>query len=321
MECFGEDMRPKIGLLLERAGPIKVTEDAMMQAVSENEDCDTLQMLIDRGWPVTQRVVQKAAEWGQLAAVKLLLAAGGELTPRVIAGGVRNLDCGSEMAKMLVSLMDRPLDNDLWVQMMLKCAQNTWGNPESLKALLEMKPGLRFPEQVLIAFANNQVTGNITLDIILEDNRDMEITDAVIESALRELGYDETISKLLDQHGSMKISSQILLGAVQNRRFGDEMIKLLLHRNATTIERPFAEVIEGVIRNRHSGYETLQMLESHFGKIDFSESDVEAAAESGSVTMLALILDRCSVTEATPGFAGSRGQGQLGSHEASFGTR
>lgn len=77
------------------------------------------------------------------------------------------------------------------------------------------------------------------------------------------------------------------------------MTKLLLHRN-TTVEETSAEVIEGVIRNRHSGYETLQMLENHFGQIDFSESDVKTAAESGRVTMLALILTRCSVTEATP---------------------
>lgn len=90
--------------------------------------------------------------------------------------------------------MDRPLGDDLWVQMMTKCAWNTWGNPETLQALLKMKPGLRVPEQVLIAFTDNHFKGNIILDIVLGDNREMEITDAVMASALKNLDYDETIS-------------------------------------------------------------------------------------------------------------------------------
>ncbi|KAE8325081.1 hypothetical protein BDV39DRAFT_207204 [Aspergillus sergii] len=124
--------------------------------------------------------------------------------------------------------------------------------------------------------------GNTILDIILEDGREMEITDAVIENALRFLDYDETIPKLLDRHGLAEVSNHLLLGAVQNRRFGDEMTKLLLHRY-TVVERQSLEVIEAVLRNGHSGYETVQIFGSRFGPFEFNETQALIVAGTGSL--------------------------------------
>ena len=304
-----ESMRLKMELLLKRAGSIKVTEAAMAKALEQNPSCEMVKMLLDHGWPVTQNILQRTAEWGMAAPFKLLLKAGGQLTPKVIAGSAKNIYDGNAMVKLVVSLMDRPLDDDLWAQMMLQCAENTWGNPETLEALLEMKPGLKVPERNLIAFTKNSMKGNIILDIILDDGREMEITDAVIENALRFLDYDKTIPKLLGQHRLTEISNQVLLGAVKNRRFGDEMTKFLLRRY-TAVEKPSPEVIKAVLQNHHSSYETIQMLEARFGRLEFNETDAHTAAGTGSLETLRLVLDRCSITEATPSLvfqAASRG--------------
>lgn len=94
---------------------------------------------------------------------------------------------------------------------MLRCAQNASGNPETLQALLEMEPGLKVPEEVLVAFTKSE---NMILNVVLGDNRELEVTDAVVERALEIMEYDETMSRLLDRHRSKKISSQIPLGAV-----------------------------------------------------------------------------------------------------------
>ncbi|OQD62738.1 hypothetical protein PENPOL_c011G02956 [Penicillium polonicum] len=296
---YRNGMRAKTELLLECAGQIKGTERAMMQAVSSRENCEVLEILLNHGWPVTENVMVRAATRGTVAPFELMLKAGGPITSKVIVGGARNVSDGARMVKLLVSLMNGPLDDELWVQMMLQCAQNTWGNPETLQVLLEMKPGLKVSEEILIACTENSIKGSIILGVILEDNREMQVTDAVILNALKNLDYDETISKLLDLHGSTNISSQMLFGAAQNYRFADEMTKLLLQR-AATIEKPSSMVVDAVIGNRYSGYKILHMLESRFGQLDLCEASVETAAESGNHAMLSLVLDRCSITEATP---------------------
>ncbi|KUM59347.1 hypothetical protein ACN42_g7803 [Penicillium freii] len=296
---YRNGMQAKTELLLECAGQIKGTERAMIQAVSSRENSEVLEILLNHGWPVTENVMVRAATRGTVAPFELMLKAGGPITSKVIVGGARNVSDGARMVKLLVSLMNGPLDDELWVQMMLECAQNTWGNPETLQVLLEMKPGLKVSEEILIACTENSIKGSIILGVILEDNREMQVTDAVILNALKKLDYDETISKLLDLHGSTNISSQMLFGAAQNYRFADEMTKLLLQRTAT-IEKPSSMVVDAVIGNRYSGYKILHMLESRFGQLDLCEANVETAAESGNHAMLNLVLDRCSITEATP---------------------
>ncbi|OQE10106.1 hypothetical protein PENFLA_c093G03774 [Penicillium flavigenum] len=66
------------------------------------------------------------------------------------------------------------------------------------------------------------------------------------------------------------------------------------------IEKPSSMVVDAALGNRYSGYEILQMLENYFGQFDLCEANVTTAAESGSQSILTLVLDRCSITEATP---------------------
>ncbi|KGO78064.1 hypothetical protein PITC_040720 [Penicillium italicum] len=214
---------------------------------------------------------------------ELLLKAGGPVTSKVVVNGAENLTDGPRMINFLVSLLDCPLDDELWLEMMLRFARCP-SSQETIHALLGMKPGLKVSEEVLIALSRFGSNGSIILDVILEDNREMQITDAVIINALEWM--------------DTKVSSQMLLGAARNCQFGFEMTKLLLRRTAT-IEKPSSLVVDAVIRNQTSGYETLQILESHFGPLDLSEAHVEAAAKSGNDSMLTLLLDRCSISEAT----------------------
>jgi hypothetical protein len=299
--CAGykEGMQGKIELLLERAGQTKGTERAMMRAIEGNGNSEVIQILLDHGWPVTEKVMMHAAKEGMAAPFQLLLNAGGVITSDVIICGARNAHDGEQMVKLLVSRMNRPLDDELWVKMMLQCAQIPWGNSETLQTLLGMRPDLQISEEVLIAFMENSYKGNSNLEVILEDNREIQVTDAVIVNALKNLDYDKPILKLLDRYGSMDVSSQMLLGAAQNIQFGDEMTKLLLQSNGT-IEEPSSMVVDAVIGNLISGYTTLQILENHFGQLDLCEAHVRTAAESGNHSMLTLVLDRCLITEATP---------------------
>lgn len=293
-----ETSRLKMELLLDRAGPMETRESAMARALHDNPSSAMVKMLVDHGWPVNQNIIQYAAQWGISAPFKILLDSGGHLTAEVVARSARNLRDGPAMVQLVVSLMDHALDDDAWLQMMLQCAGNTWGNPETLQVLLGMKPGLKIPQRHLIAFTENSIKGNINLEVILDDQREMELSDAVIEKAIRNLDFDETVPKLLDRHGLARITNQMLLAAVSNRRFGDEMTRLLLSRGAK-VEQPTSEITEAIIKNVQSGYEILQMLENRFGPFDFNATHVTAAA-SGSLNMLRLVVKRCSVTEVGP---------------------
>ncbi|KAE8135475.1 hypothetical protein BDV38DRAFT_284912 [Aspergillus pseudotamarii] len=154
-----ENTRLKMELQLRRVGPIKVTEAAMAKALEQNPTCEMVKTLLDHGWPVTQNILQRTTEWGMATIFKLLLEAGGQLTPKMIAGSAKKIHDGNVMVTLVVSLMDRPLNDNLWAQMMLQYVENTWGSPETLQALLEMKPGLKVPKWFLIAFTKNSMKG------------------------------------------------------------------------------------------------------------------------------------------------------------------
>ncbi|KAJ5488374.1 Short-chain dehydrogenase/reductase SDR [Penicillium expansum] len=290
-------MRAKIDFLLERAGESKGTEENMMRVIGMCGNPYVIQSLLDHGWPVTERVMELAAIHSWVELFERLVRAGGPITSQAIVNGTVNRCDGARMVKLLVSLMDRPLDDDLWVQMMVLYAQSL-SSEKTIHALLGIKPGVKVSEEVLIALTRTSMNGNIILDAILDDDREMQITDAVIVNALRNLDYGNTIAKLLNRQGSTNISSEMLLGAAQNPRFANMMTKLLLQQTAT-IEKPSSMVIDAVIGNQISGCETLQMLERHFGRFNLSEEHVKTAAKSGNHVMLLLVLVRCSITEAT----------------------
>jgi hypothetical protein len=209
------------------------------------------------------------------------------------------------MVKLLVELMSFPLDEGLWVELMQRSAQNAFANPDLTQFLLNMRPDFRIREPMLISFiqaidfhSHIGESRRAVMGILLEGGREIEVTDAVIEAALEFLDYDETIYKLFDRRGASNITSETLMAAIRNDRYGADMTTFLLHGNLP-IERPTAAVLEAVICNHHSGYEILQMLENFFGRFQFSQAQVHTAAGHGSLAMMSLALDRCSITQAT----------------------
>ncbi|KAJ6102335.1 Galactose oxidase/kelch beta-propeller [Penicillium sp. IBT 16267x] len=301
-------MHGKLDLLLKRAGPIEGTERAMMQAISANNSPEAVQRLLDLGWPVNQNVIQHAAQCGTAATFELLLNTGGQLTPEVIKFGAENCYDGAQMVKLLVELMGFPLDEDLWVELMQRSAQNAFANPALTQFLLDMRSDFKVREPMLISFIQAidfhphiSESRRAVMGILLEGGREIEVTDAVIEAALEFLDYDETISRLFDRRGAQNITSETLMAAIRNDRYGADMTTFLLHRNLP-IEGPTAAVLEAVIRNRHSGYEILHMLETSFGRFNLARCKsilrpgmatstmLLAAAATGTLDVMKLLL-------------------------------
>lgn len=300
---FQEHLGPHVlrmtELLLERTGRIEVTDDAMMQAVSNSSNPEMMKKLIDRGWPLGPHIIEFGAMYASEDVFQVLFqAANAKVTPRLLELAAANYKDGARMVKLLVGLFDGTVGGETWDRMLIRCARNTLWGQETMGMLLGLKPTMKIAEKVFLAALETSWKDHGMFNRILDDNRELEITDNVVRYALERLKYDETIRKILDRHGCSVISCDMMLGAVRNRLYGDEMTKLLLQREGM-LERPSLEVLNAVIGNDHSGYEVLQMLESRFGQFTFTDADLERAS-SGSLKMLKLVLARCG-TARIPG--------------------
>ncbi|OJJ06515.1 hypothetical protein ASPVEDRAFT_327326 [Aspergillus versicolor CBS 583.65] len=294
-EHLGPHVIPMTELLLERAGNIEVTEDAMMQAVANNRNPKTLKKLIERGWPLSPHIIEFCALQATKETFQVLSEAScTEISPRLLELAAANVADGDTIVQLLMALLDGTVDNETWSRMLVRCARNTSRGLQTMDMLLRLKPNTKVVEKVFLAALAMNWDDHGMFNRILDGNRELEITDNVVRCALERLRYDEAIRKILDRHGCAIISCDMMLGAVRNRLYGDEMTKLLLHRDSM-LEQPSAEVRTAVICNDHSGYEILQMLERRFGQFTFTDADLKSAA-SGSLKMLKLVLSRCGIS-------------------------
>lgn len=297
-EHLGPHVIPMTDLLLERAGKIQVTHIAMMQAVGYSSSPETLKKLIDRGWPLSPHILEFSALYANKETFQALLQANeAEITPRLLELAAANDADGDSIVQRLMTLLDGTVDDETWSKMLVRCARNTSRGLQTMDMLLHLKPTTKVAEKVFRAALETNWDDHGMFNRILDDNRELEITDSAVRCALERLKYDETIRKILDRHGCSTISCDMMLGAVRNRLYGDEMTRLLLHRKGM-LEQPSAEVITAVICNDHSGYEIIQMLESRFGEFTFTDADLESAT-SGSLKMLKLVLSRRGTSHIT----------------------
>jgi hypothetical protein len=294
-----EQFMPILRLLLERAEQGIFHESASLLAFPSDRTGKVVGILLEHGWPATPRVLNETAALGTLPAFSLIFdAAGGsgQITPELLEAAAGNWEPnGEEILKYLVSQLTQPVSDETWARLIGNCQRR-----ETLRLVLDIKPNLRVPESALLGIiAASTPTGAAEIwAMLLNEEQDLEITDIVVGVALGKMKYGEHIPQLLNRHGTEVITERILIGAVRNNGFGDEMTRALMQRNVP-IEVPSAKVIGKVIRNTHSGLQILQMLEARFGPFEFTDDNVETATE-GSLQMIKLIFGRRSITHATP---------------------
>lgn len=247
-----EEAMPILLLLLEHVGPLDFTErrTTITRAFVHDKTGKVVRVLLDHKWPVSSYVLRAAASSGSPTVFPLIFnAAGGsrQVTPELLEAAVENYETnGQEILKCLVSESNEPISDETWARLIGYCQKC-----ETLRCLLDMKAIVRVPESALLhIISENMFTSDATMTMLLNDERDLEITDAVIGAALQKMEYGEHVPQLLNRHGAELISKPMLIGAVSNAGFGDEMTRALIHRNVP-IEAPTAEVINAVIKNTY----------------------------------------------------------------------
>lgn len=294
-----EQAMPILLLLLERAGYIHVNQRAASLAFERDCTGEVTSILLDHGWPVTSVVVLHAAKHGKSAAFpRILEAAGGscQITRKLLVTAADNYHKdGKEILEHLVSQLNQPIDDETWESMIVTCAR-----PDSLQIILDMMPQLQVPESALLSIVANSYVRAEHFGVLLNDGRELQITDAVVREALRNLrpkamSPEEIALLLLNRHGAKSVTEHMLISAVSNEEFGGEMTRVLMHRKVP-VEVPSAKVIDAVIENTYSGLEALEVLEEYLGPLEYTDKQVESVA-LGSGKMMKIVFDRRSITQ------------------------
>jgi hypothetical protein len=180
-----EQFMPILRLLLERAEQGIFHESASLRAFPSDRTGKVVGILLEHGWPATPRVLNETAALGTLPAFSLIFdAAGGsgQITPELLEAAAGNWEPnGEEILKYLVSQLTQPVSDETWARLIGNCHRR-----ETLRLVLDIKPNVRVPESALLRIiAASTPTGAAEIwAMLLNEERDLEITDIVVRVAL-----------------------------------------------------------------------------------------------------------------------------------------
>lgn len=276
--------------LLERGGKLNPTEQDTMRAIVflHNGNVTLSRILMDHGWPFTQKVIDYAAKKGPPSLVKFLLDGGGRITSQTLENAARSLRDRVGMLQLILTMLNRPLENQEWSNII-----RTLHGPRSefaWQVLRDAKPHLAVPREALLADLDDEFSPGFFLRIVLRENREIEVTEKLLELGLQRLESDKLMSQVLEHWGSVTVTISMMLSAVQNHECGDKMTQLLLSQNEHIAE-PTEEIITVAVSNERKGFDILQILENRFGEFIFSDAAI-IASSSGSLKTVRLILER-----------------------------
>lgn len=284
-------------LLLDQMERIDITEEVIESAAqcSIPSGAGTMRMLLENGGKMTQQAVLEAARAGRQPVLEVLLDLGGKLSEQVLRNAAQNLNHGRAVLEALIErISSKSILVDAFTKMMVMAAENPWSGPDVVECLLgqESCKGIKIVEEVLLKA--NTISGNKILPLLLEDGRDIEITEKALESILEHLDFDETIQVLLQRGHAIGTTQGMLAAAAKNIRHGDELLRLLLSRpNMPPVTE---ETIKSVVANEVFGMEMIALLEKHYGKLYITDEVLKECAAHGSLATFEYIVAHSKTT-------------------------
>ena len=286
---------PVLHLLLQRLENVGLIASADWGACLNDSTGSTVKAFLAHGWPVTPTWLPVAAERGKVAAFPILFEAVGEtgqITPELLEAAAKNHEAdGKEILAFLISSSSQFISDDQWLSL-ISCS----GHGETLQFVLDMKPGVPVPESALLRLVKTGRYGGI-LPVLLNDKRELEITNAVVGTALACMFYGDDVLQLLGRYNLESVTERMLIGAVSNKLDGDRMTQALFDQEVP-VEVPSTQVINAVLQNTGLGLKILSTLEARFGPFEFTDDNVLAAV-SGGPEVIELVFSRRSIKHAT----------------------
>lgn len=278
-------------LLLDSAEETDINEETMEQAVTLcfSYNGETVRILLEYGGKVTQCVILRAAESARLPVLETLFDSGGKLNEQVLRKAAGNFHDGPNIVKaLIVRIGSTSMLVDAFGKMMVMAAGNIWHGPDVMRILLHQSrgKGIKIVEEVLLGL--NGTSGNRILALLLEDGRDIEITEKALQRILRCFEFDETIDTLLQRAYAIGTTQGILIAASRSDMHGDEMLSLLLSRpNPPPLTQ---DITKSVVANHTFGLEMIKLLEKYYGKVEISDEVMRECAAHGSLEAMEYIV-------------------------------
>ncbi|KAL8713091.1 MAG: hypothetical protein Q9225_006837 [Loekoesia sp. 1 TL-2023] len=284
-----------VRLLLEQSVELEINEEVIGSAAGCSYPPSggaIMRILLEKGGKVTQRAVLKAARSGPQAVLEVLLEYGGKVSQQVMCEAARNYGDGGNIVKALTKRVgSASMLVDAFSKMMVMAAANS---VDVVKILLgqESCKSIKIAEEVLLKA--NHISDNRILALLLEDGRDIDITEKALERLLKNLRFDATIQVLLQRADAIGTTQGMLAAAARNSSHGDEMLRLLLSRPNLP---PLAEeIIKSEVAHETLGMEMIALLEKHYGRLDATDAVMKECAAHGSLATFEYIVAHSSVT-------------------------
>ncbi|KAI4233140.1 MAG: hypothetical protein LQ349_004584, partial [Xanthoria aureola] len=279
-------------LLLDLAMDIDIDAEAVEQAVNQSHPSDgrTVRILLENGGKVTQRAVLTAVRNSSLPVIEALLDWGGKLNQQVIDKAAANYIDGLNVFQ---ALLERVGSRQMLVEAFTKLTVMAAGNSiqyglEIMEILLHQESckGIQIVEMVLLEA--HGITGNMILALLLEDGRDIEITEKALQSILERLqssvDFYGTIDAVLRRAYAIGTTQRMIVAAARNKRQGDDMLSLLLSRS--NLPPLTEETVKSVIAHPTLGLEMIKLLKKHYGRVEITDDVVQECAAHGSLATM-----------------------------------
>ena len=279
-------------LLIHRApsARIIISKKAVHSAI-RNRNAKVLGLLLDKGYPISQALVNEAACYGWISTLQLLLDRGGLITGLVLRCAVTN-SC-DVMNLLLAEVNDRSIMEEMME--MMKIATSYPRRLSVMRLLLEWAGNILITEDVLATAAIRDREGDL---IKLLSARDWEMTEEALEVIMERQKSEEALQLVLDRLEDSKVTRKVLLAAARNISFGDQLVRRLLDR------ANFLDVVDQLLveaaGNKNLGLEIVLLLQRRFSNINVTQEAIERAASTGSVRTMTFFLEYTSapITEA-----------------------
>jgi len=267
-------------------GATTITSKAMREAAL-NQDGGVLQLLLNYGGTISHSVLVAAAAHGFAPILRMLLDHDQAISRAMLRMGARNWRDGKAVMILLLAEADDAMIRKELNEMMKIAARNYKYGSEIMKVLLSRAKGTTISEDMLMAAACD---GANSIKILMEESDRSVLTVEVLEALAETIGSYESMQLLPNHIDNLKISEQILKAAAGNRRFGDELVKIMLE---TTPASYITECVwNAAAANEGCGLEVLMLLEKRVGQFDVTEKLLMTTASKGVPRTMVFLLKR-----------------------------
>ena len=230
-------------------------------------------------------LVHEVASRGENDCIRLLLdyAKGVEVTQDMLWAAILNPNFDrSDTVKLF---LDRLSEVQVSEDMLIAAARYLDGF-KMTQMLLERRSKVEVSEYVLIAAACYDESLYHIIQLLLEQDIPIDITEDVLITALQFCSYD-VVTNLLERSKVKATTACLLEAAVSNSSCGGELVRLLVRREKIT-KLPEAVLIQAV--EKEMGI--LLVLEATFGHINLTEKLIAKCVQRATPNTIGFLLSR-----------------------------